>query len=229
MSEANRDKAFDHDFDGIREYDNPLPFWWVGLFWATIVFSAFYIVYYHFGPGPTVEDEHKAGMSEIYDLQLKELLKMGPISDDMIVKMAADPGRMGVAQATFASKCSPCHAGQAQGNIGPNLTDDFWIHGGHPTEIYRTISEGVPSKGMLSWKNQLSAGEMLALAAYVTTLRGTNPPNAKKAEGDRFDPAKPTTFVAPGGPGAKAAGKPGPAAAPQEAPPDFVARPMRVP
>lgn len=186
-TERQSDNLLDHEYDGIKEFDNPLPFWWVGLFWATILFSAFYMVYYHMGPGPSVIDEYTAGMNEIYDLQMKELLKLGPISDGMIAKLAKDPAKMSGAKALFQSKCSPCHGMQGQGNIGPNLTDDNWIHGGRPLEIYTTIREGVPAKGMLTWKNQLSAYEMLSVAGYVTTLHGTNPPNPKAPEGPKVD------------------------------------------
>jgi len=190
------DKLLDHDYDGIKEYDNPLPRWWVAIFWITIVVAPFYILFYHMGPGTSVEQEYNAGMMELYDRQAKELMNLGPITDETIVKLAADNGMMSGARALFQAKCSPCHGALGEGIIGPNLTDEFWIHGGHPTEIHRTIAEGVPARGMQSWKSQLRSVEVLALAGYVTTLKGTNPPNAKPPEGNRQQ-AGPSVGAAP--------------------------------
>ncbi len=85
----------------------------------------------------------------------------------------------------FAGRCVPCHGDRGQGIVGPNLTDDFWLHGGRPSEIYHTITEGVPEKGMVPWKTQLSPEEIAAVTAYVGTLRGTNPPNPKPPEGQK--------------------------------------------
>ena len=179
-----------HTFDGIQEYDNPLPTWWLVLFWLTIFAAAFYIVYYHFGHGESVEGQYDRTMLVVSDMQMKEILKLGPITNRTINGLRADQSKMLAAQALFQGKCSPCHGMHGEGNIGPNLTDDFWLHGALPTQIYRTIMEGVPAKGMLSWKTQLPVGQILTLAAYVDTLKGTNPPNPKAAQGDRFDAAQ---------------------------------------
>ena len=181
---TERDRVFEHEYDGIREYDNPLPGWWLLLFWASILFSAWYLVYYHMGHGETVLQQYDREMLALYDVQTKQLLKLGPITDTTIEGMTQNAGMMGSAKSLFAQKCVSCHGTRAEGNIGPNLTDDYWLHGGKPTDVYKTISEGVPAKGMIAWKTQLRPGEMLALAAYVGTLHGTNPPNAKPPQGD---------------------------------------------
>lgn len=182
MSET--DQLFEHEYDGIREYDNPLPGWWLFLFWATILFSAWYLLYYQFGHGETVEQQYDREMLALYDMQTKQLLKLGPITDVTIGGLAAKPDMMASARGLFAQRCAVCHGQAAQGNIGPNLTDAYWLHGGKPTEIYHLITEGVPSKGMIAWKTQLGAGQILALAAYVGTLQGTNPPNPKAPQGE---------------------------------------------
>jgi cytochrome c oxidase cbb3-type subunit 3 len=194
MSET--DKVFEHEYDGIREYDNPLPGWWMLLFWATILFSAWYVVYYHMGHGESIQQQYDREMLALYDMQTKQLLKLGPITDQTISGFAAKPDMMASAKALFAQRCAVCHGNAAQGNIGPNLTDDYWLHGGRPTEIYKTITEGVPAKGMISWKTQLGAGQILALAAYVGTLHGTNPPNAKAPQGDLVKPESLATAAA---------------------------------
>lgn len=189
MTDSGPNKLLDHDFDGIQEFDNPLPRWWLLIFWATIVFTPVYILYFHFGPGPSVIDQYNAGMMEIFDLQAKEILQLGPVTDDTILKLAGDQGMMAGAAALYQAKCAPCHGSLGEGNIGPNLTDPFWIHGGRPLDIHRTISEGVPAKGMLSWKTQLRPVELLTLAGYITTIFGTNPPKAKAPEGKKLEPA----------------------------------------
>ena len=179
-----------HTFDGIQEYDNPLPTWWLVVFWLCIAASAFYLVYYHLGPGESVEGQYNRNMLVVSDMQMKEILKLGPITNQTINGLKADQSKMLAAQALFQGKCGPCHGNRGEGNIGPNLTDDFWLHGALPTQIYRTIMEGVPAKGMLSWKTQLPVGQILTLAAYVDTLKGTSPPNPKAPQGDRFDVAQ---------------------------------------
>lgn len=192
MSEptTTQDELRHHSFDGIQEYDNPLPTWWLALFWLTIFASAFYIVYYHFGHGESVEGQFNRNMLTVSDMQMKEILKLGPITNQTINGLKGDASKMLAAQALFQGKCGPCHGNLGEGNIGPNLTDEFWLHGALPTQIYRTIMEGVPSKGMLSWKSQLPIGQILTLAAYVDTLKGSTPPNAKAPQGDRFDAAQ---------------------------------------
>jgi cytochrome c oxidase cbb3-type subunit 3 len=178
------DRALDHEYDGIREYDNPLPGWWLFLFWVTIFFSTWYLLYYQLGHGETVEQQYDREMLALYDIQTKQLLKLGPINDQMIAGFSAKPDMMGSAKGLFAQRCAVCHGPAGQGNIGPNLTDDYWLYGGKPTQIYHTITEGVPAKGMIAWRTQIPAGQILALAAYVGTMRGTNPPNPKAPQGE---------------------------------------------
>jgi cytochrome c oxidase cbb3-type subunit 3 len=184
MSGIEGEKALDHEYDGIREYDNPLPGWWVFLFWATIVYSLFYATYYHFGNGPTVLAEYDANMLAIAELQSKEALSAGPVTDATLLGFVSNQGMMLGARQLYMSKCAVCHGAAGEGKIGPNLTDDFWLHGSRPTQIHHTLVEGVTEKGMIAWKTQLRPGEIAALAAYVTTLHGTNPPNPKPPQGD---------------------------------------------
>jgi len=130
-------------------------------------------------------------MLALYDIQTKQLLKLGPIDDKMIEGFAVKPDMMAAAKGLFAQRCAVCHGSRAEGNIGPNLTDDYWLYGGKPTQVYHTITEGVPAKGMIAWKAQLPAGQILALAAYVGTLHGYNPPNAKAPHGELRAPEDP--------------------------------------
>ncbi|HJQ97727.1 MAG TPA: cbb3-type cytochrome c oxidase N-terminal domain-containing protein [Candidatus Polarisedimenticolaceae bacterium] len=178
-------EVFDHEYDGIREYDNPLPGWWKAIFIASVVFSVWYAVEYHGGHGETVQAQYDREMLELYDLQAKEILKLGPITDQTILEVGTKGDVLAGARGLFAQRCAVCHGAAGQGNIGPNLTDDYWLHGGKPTDIHRTIAEGVPAKGMVAWKAQLPAGQILALSSYVVSLHGTNPPNPKAPQGDK--------------------------------------------
>jgi cytochrome c oxidase cbb3-type subunit 3 len=181
MNENQEDRLLDHNYDGIQEYDNPMPFWWKALFWVTVVFSVVYIAFYHGGPGLSVEEEYGQAMIAHLDLQAAQ---MGEVTEEALAELAADSAKMTGAAQVFVSKCSQCHGQLGEGNIGPNLTDEYWLHGqGALVDIYDVVYNGVPAKGMLAWKNQLRAAELLVVSAYVGTLQGTDPPNAKAPQG----------------------------------------------
>jgi len=183
MSDDDRDRLMSHGYDGIREYDNPLPGWWVWIFWATIVFSLGYWAYYQIGPGPSIVAQYEAEEGVAERRQPKAVAS--GVTDASLAALEKDAAIMTKAKEIFANRCAPCHGDRGQGIVGPNLTDEYWLHGGRLTEIYQTISEGVPEKGMVPWKTQLSPAEIAAMAAYVGTLRGTRPPNPKPPEGPK--------------------------------------------
>jgi cytochrome c oxidase cbb3-type subunit III len=183
MSDGDRDRLLAHDYDGIAEYDNPLPGWWVWIFWATIIFSLGYWLYYQIGPGPSIIAQYDADVRDATERQAKLAPTTGAVTDDVIMVLTKNPRAMAAAKEIFAARCLACHGPQGQGLIGPNLTDDYWLHGGRPTEILRTITDGVPDKGMVPWKDQLKPEELSMMAAYVLSLAGTNPPNPKPPQG----------------------------------------------
>ncbi|MCP4902263.1 MAG: c-type cytochrome [bacterium] len=185
-SDTSEDRLLDHRYDGIQEYDNPLPRWWVAIFWVTIVFSPLYILHYHFGAGSLEIESYDSEMIAFFDRQAQELLALGEVTDETIDDLMTNESMISGAKKIYQARCATCHGVFAEGGIGPNLTDGNWIHGGNPTDIYQTISEGVPEKGMLSWKRQLRPAELLGMAAYVGTLQGTDPPDAKAPEGVPF-------------------------------------------
>lgn len=186
---SDNKKQFDapiagHEYDGIQEFDNPLPRWWVQMFYLTIVFSIGYYGYYEFGPGKGLSETFDAEMSQAQVLRAQNAPKE-PAGGDSAKLLAAvkDPGQVTKGKAVYTSKCASCHGAQGQGSIGPNLTDDHWIHGGKAPEIAKTVAEGVAAKGMPPWGSVISADELVQVVAYVKSLRGTNPPNAKAPEG----------------------------------------------
>lgn len=187
MAERDEDRLLDHNYDGIQEYDNPMPRWWLYIFWATIIFSPFYYLYYHGMEGRSIHDRYNADMLALFEKQAAELLAMGPIKEATLADMQSDSAMMSAASQVFTSKCAQCHQNDGGGGIGPNLTDSYWIHGGRLTDIYDTVYNGVPEKGMLSWKNSLPLSDILAVSAYVGTLRGTSPSQPKGPQGDPFE------------------------------------------
>jgi len=181
MSDDDRDRLMSHGYDGIREYDNPLPGWWVWIFWATIVFSLGYWAYYQVGPGPSIVAQYETEMKAVAERQPKSVAST--ITDASLAALEKDAAVMAKAKEIFVTRCAPCHGDRGQGIVGPNLTDEYWLHGGRLSEIYQTISEGVPEKGMVPWKDQLKPEELAEMAAYVMSLAGTSPPNPKPPQG----------------------------------------------
>lgn len=180
------DKLLDSNYDGIQEYDNDLPLWWVALFFFTIFWGMGYIVYYRFGPGLSTTAALEEEMAAAQAAQQTQLASNAPaeVTDDQLLALTKDAAVIAQGQGVFASKCLACHGPQGQGLVGPNLTDDYWIHGAKLTDNLRTVREGVLDKGMLAWKGLLSPDEIKAVVAYAYTLRGTNPPNPKAPQGE---------------------------------------------
>jgi cytochrome c oxidase cbb3-type subunit 3 len=180
---TDRDRLLAHEYDGIEEYDNPLPGWWSWLFLATIVFSVGYYLYYQLGPGPTIIAQYDAEARAAAAREAKLAPAAGASGEEQLRALAKDARAMAAAKEIFAARCAVCHGPQGQGLIGPNLTDDYWLHGSTLVEIRRTINDGVLDKGMVPWKDQLKPEEVSEMAAYVSTLHGGNPPNPKPPQG----------------------------------------------
>jgi cytochrome c oxidase cbb3-type subunit 3 len=184
------DRLLDHDIDGIREYDNPLPRWWVNLFWATILFAVLYVanVIPGVGSGEGRIANYEADVAAA--LLKREALdaQSGPVTSEGLLALAANPTIVDQGERRFGATCSPCHRADGGGVIGPNLTDDYWIHGGTPVQIHKTVTEGVTEKGMPAWGQVLSPDDLQAVVAYVLSIRGSNPANAKAPQGERIAP-----------------------------------------
>ncbi len=188
--EAEKEILFEHDYDGIRELDNRLPPWWLWLFYVTIIFSAVYFTYYHILGGPTLVEEYERDM-QIAQARIEEYkAKSGDQVDENTVTLLTDENELALGQTIFQTNCTPCHGQNGEGNsIGPNLTDPYWIHGGGIKNVFHTISEGVPEKGMVPWKQTLRPKDIQRVASYILVkLQGTNPPNAKEPQGELWQP-----------------------------------------
>ncbi|MBX7136929.1 MAG: c-type cytochrome [Oligoflexia bacterium] len=184
-----KDELRGHNFDGIEEYDNSLPRWWVWLFIITIVFSVIYPFYYDFGPGQFAPETVDAEMAALAQLRQASGGATGGVLDESaLLKLASNGATVSQGSAVFTAKCVVCHGAQGQGLIGPNLTDNYWIHGGKITDIHNVVTNGVLEKGMLAWKDQLTADELNSVVAFVWSIRGTTPPNPKAPQGDAVSP-----------------------------------------
>lgn len=183
---AELDELLKHNYDGIEEYDNDLPMWWIGLFIVTIVFAFTYTLYLHAGPGLDQHEQLALDMKQLEELRSKvESAKpKSQLSDEMLLALLVDQKALANGAEVYKGKCLACHADKGQGLVGPNLTDDSWVHGGTPLEIHSTIVNGVVAKGMLAWKGVISDEEINNVTAYVMSLRGSNPAGAKAAEGE---------------------------------------------
>lgn len=171
----------DHEADGIHELDNNLPRWWVWLFYLCILFSVLYLGYYHvLGKGDlqiaAYRKEMATGDAIKNSAQEKFEASVGSLEPSQNEALLARGGQV------FITYCSPCHRTDGGGLVGPNLCDDYWIHGASFTDSLKVIINGVPEKGMLTWKGVLTPYDIQAVASYIYTLRGTSPPNPKMRE-----------------------------------------------
>ncbi|WP_020527384.1 cbb3-type cytochrome c oxidase N-terminal domain-containing protein [Flexithrix dorotheae] len=186
--EKEDDVLTDHEYDGIRELDNNLPPWWVGMFYVTIVFSFLYVGYYHFFGGTLQEEAYENEMAEAKVEVEAYLAQMSDLVDETNVETLTDASAISSGKTIFQEKCIACHGAEGQGGIGPNLTDNYWIHGGGIKDVFKTVKYGVAEKGMIPWEAQLSPAQIQEVSSYILSIVGTNPPNAKEPQGDLYQP-----------------------------------------
>lgn len=191
MSKQNEnDKLImDHEYDGIQELDNPLPGWWLMTFYLTIIFSIGYVLYYYAFGGLNSDQELAASMEKI-ELRRAEVAVPGGDEKDesVLVAMSSDRARIEAGQKEYLVKCMACHGNLGQGLIGPNLTDEYWIHGdGSITKIIEVVNKGIPEKGMPPWEGLMPPDIIENVVFYVVSIQGTNPPGAKPPQGNKLE------------------------------------------
>lgn len=195
QKEQEKDRLMDHDADGIQEYDNDLPRWWLYGFYFTIVMSVVYLFYYHVYSGPdwnflwygnrTQELEYAA------ELKSAEVQRANaPKKQALAMTLLTDAASLEKGKAIFNGTdnlCFTCHREDLGGQVGPNLTDEYWIHGCGIQDIVHNITTGFPDKGMLPYgsSNRLSDEQLLQVASYIISMKGTNPPDPKPIEEGR--------------------------------------------
>ncbi|MCU0255993.1 MAG: c-type cytochrome [Vicinamibacterales bacterium] len=180
-----------HELDGIKEYDNPMPGWLMAIWWGSLIFAAAYLIFYalSFGEG-SMEAEYRADTQRALTA-IQAHFDANPLvapSPAELLAGARDPAVLDIGAARFTRSCASCHGAEAQGLIGPNLTDAHWIHGGSVEQVFQSVAKGWPAKGMPPWGRAMRPEELAAVVSYVRSIQGTTPPNAKPPEGEVFAP-----------------------------------------
>jgi cytochrome c oxidase cbb3-type subunit 3 len=190
--EEEEDILLDHNYDGIKELDNHLPPWWKWLFYITIGWSLIYLLVFHvFNWMPLSGEEFNISLAKAEAaLEAQKAAAPSEAIDENNVAVATADDALAQGETIFRRQCAVCHQQDGGGSVGPNLTDNYWIHGGSIKDIFSTIKYGVPQKGMISWESQLTPTEMRDVASYIkVNLVGSTPANPKEPQGELYDPA----------------------------------------
>ncbi|WP_299823150.1 c-type cytochrome [uncultured Pontibacter sp.] len=172
-----------HDFDGIQEYDNDLPPWWKAMFYVSVVFAVGYMLHYHvFKTGALQDEEYAMEMEQAAILAAKNVDDPNAVTN---YEVMTDATALESGKSIYSANCAACHGQEGQGTVGPNLTDEYWLHGGDVNDIFKTVKYGVPAKGMVPWQGKLTKDQMLEVSSYILSLKGTNPANAKEPQGEK--------------------------------------------
>ena len=186
----------DHNYDGIKELDNHLPPWWVVMFYATIIWAIGYLIYFHFSDSAKLSlDEYNDEMAIAAKEKSVFLEKEGNKVNEETVTLFSDQENLNQGKEIFTTNCTPCHGQSAEGSVGPNLTDIYWLHGGGIKNIFKTVKYGILGKGMTNWETQLTPKQIQQVSSYVWSLQGSNPLNGKEKQGEVY--SENTNEIAP--------------------------------
>lgn len=188
MSDNPNDKmdvVLEHEYDGIKELDNPLPMWWLWTFFGTIIFAFIYWLHYDVAGAPTSDMYLQQQLTQIAEQKKLDQSNQPQKSASDLDALVSDTSVVASGNKLFQMNCANCHGQQGQGGIGPNLTDKYWLHGeGDIASVLHVVQKGVLDKGMPAWEAIFKTEEMEALSAFVMSLKGSNPANAKAPQGD---------------------------------------------
>jgi len=181
------DELLDHNYDGIQEYDNPMPAWWKAIFLICVIWAGVYVAAITLGYVGTYGVDLKEGVSELERVRQEHAAKQPPINVDeaLFTTTIADGAKIALGASVYNANCSACHGDKGQGIIGPNLTDEYWLHGDQPLQMYQIVAKGYVANGMPAWEAILSPDEVVNVTAFVHTLKGTKPEGAKPPQGEK--------------------------------------------
>lgn len=183
-----KDLLIEHEYDGIKELDNPVPMWFNGMFYISIVFAVIYLLVYHvFGWGLNQDQEYDREMAMAEAAKQEWLAQSTNNIDETNVQVDASPAVIEAGFAIYTQNCAVCHGAAGEGGIGPNMADEYWLHGGEIEDVFKVVKYGVLDKGMIPWEQSLTPTQIAEVSNYILTLRGTNPPNAKEPQGDKVE------------------------------------------
>lgn len=185
--EKEKDILLDHNYDEIRELDNSLPPWWKYLFYSTCIWAVIYLIHFHvLKTGKLQLQEYEQEMAE-GKAQVEEYRKRSAENvDENNITVLTDGASLSEGKGIFTEFCVACHGNAGEGGIGPNMTDDYWLHGGSIKDVFKSVKYGWPEKGMKSWQQELNPKKMHQVSSYILSLRGTNPPGAKAPQGELY-------------------------------------------
>lgn len=177
-----------HTYDGIEEYDNPMPRWWLWTFYLTIAWSVFYVIGINVGWVNTYKATLRLENAKIDALQSAAAESAMDVDPEFLAELIAEEKYLDEGKDAFAAYCAACHRDDGGGLIGPNLTDSSWLHGGSPMDIYTVADKGVPDKGMPAWGTTLKSEQLLGVVVFIDSIRDTNVDGGKEAEGEEYQP-----------------------------------------
>jgi cytochrome c oxidase cbb3-type subunit 3 len=183
------DNLLDHQYDGIQEYDNPAPGWWTAIFLASCVFAVGYWIYYMHGPGKSDHEEYAAAMAANQEKIDRAAAETPQVTEAQLGAMAKDAAALDKGKEVFMTHCLSCHTADGKGLVGPNLTDDFQIHGTTRLDMWNVVMKGGrEGKGMIPWEPVLAPEEITSVVAFVSNMRHTNVAGGKAPEGEKVEP-----------------------------------------
>lgn len=187
VEENEKSILLDHTYDGIQELNNPLPSWWILTFYLGIIFAFFYFILYQVMGAPTLKDEFQKEWASIQVLQENFNKLNGKFEEVKYLAIIKNDG-VKKGQVIFENNCIPCHKEKGLGDIGPNLTDEYWLWAkGTPETIFPVVFNGVPQNGMPTWSASLTNDEIYEVVSYVQTLHNTHQPGGKAPQGNKVE------------------------------------------
>jgi cytochrome c oxidase cbb3-type subunit 3 len=189
--ETDKDVMLDHEYDGIRELDNDLPPWWKYGFYLTILSGIIYFVGYQVTHTfKSSSEEYQSEMAEAEASVKAYRASLALQVDETNAIFTDDPKQLDLGQKIFMKNCAVCHGNSGEGLVGPNFADKYWLYGNTPSDLFAIVKNGT-NKGMKAWKDELSPVDIQNVIGYIHTIEGTNPPNAKEAQGELIELSSP--------------------------------------
>jgi cytochrome c oxidase cbb3-type subunit 3 len=179
------DELTDHEYDGIKEFDNDLPPWWIYLFYLTIVFGIIYLLNYHvFKTAPSQLEEYQMEMASA---ERQKAAFEAANAGNFVVAFSTEASDLEAGKGIYNANCLACHGANGEGGVGPNLTDSYYIHGNKIEDYLKVITYGVAEKGMIPWEKSLSKKQIIQVSSYIHSMYGSEPANAKEPQGDLYE------------------------------------------